>query len=471
MSVIELSRARLIDLDWPAFGLAERPAPVEAAELQARLAALRASMAAARLTHAIVYGDREHFANLTYLTQFDPRFEEALLILTGEERSPLLLVGNECEGYVGVSPLLAAGRLRFERYQPFSLLNQPRNTSRALRDIFASEHIGANARVGCIGWKYFAAGEHPDAAHAIDLPAYVVDTLRELAGREAVVNATSLMMHPGSGLRSRCSASEIAFFEYTGVLASEGMKRMLFGLRPGMLDTELLTLTGYNGEPLSCYMTLVTEANRSLGLSGPIGARIARGSPLASNLAYWGSNVCRAGWVAASAQDLEPAARDYVEAFAGPYFAAMAEWFALLRIGTPGGRLAALMAERLPFDRFGVSLNPGHLIHLDEWLSSPIYPGSDIPLHSGMAIQADVIPSSPVYFSTRMEDGFVLADAGLRERLRQGFPACFARCQQRREFMIEVLGIELGEEVLPLTNTPAIVPPFFLRPERIFTAR
>jgi Xaa-Pro aminopeptidase len=432
---------------------------------------LRAGLAAASLTHAVIYGDREHFANLAYLTAFDPRFEEALLVVRSEGGSPLLLVGNECEGYVGVSPLLAANQLRFERYQPFSLLNQPRNASRALRDIFASEGLGARARVGCIGWKYFAAGEHPDAAHAIDLPAYVVDTLRELAGREAVINATSLMMHPQSGLRSRCSASEIAFFEYTGVLASESMKRLLFGLRPGMLDTELLTLTGYNGVPLSCYMTLVTEANRSLGLSSPVGARIERGSPLASNLGLWGSNVCRAGWVAASPEDLKPAARDYVEAFAAPYFSAMAEWFKWLRIGTPGGRLAALIAERLPFERFGIFLNPGHLIHLDEWVSSPIYPGSDIPLQSGMAIQADVIPSSPVYFSTRMEDGFVLADAALRESLRQRYPACFERCRRRREFMIEVLGIDLGEEVLPLTNTPAIVPPFFLEPQRLFSVR
>src|SRR5579859_3311278 len=119
MSVIELPRTRLTDLEWPAFGLAERPPAVEASELRARLAAMRAGMAAARLTHTIVYGDREHFANLAYLTHFDPRFEEALLILTQEERSPLLLVGNECEGYVGVSPLLAAGHLRFERYHPF----------------------------------------------------------------------------------------------------------------------------------------------------------------------------------------------------------------------------------------------------------------------------------------------------------------------------------------------------------------
>ena len=34
-----------------------------------------------KLTHLVVYGDREHFANLAYLTGFDPRFEEAVLIV------------------------------------------------------------------------------------------------------------------------------------------------------------------------------------------------------------------------------------------------------------------------------------------------------------------------------------------------------------------------------------------------------
>jgi Xaa-Pro aminopeptidase len=461
---------QLIEVEWPEFGLAERPPTVEASELEQRLKSLRAAMASNGLTHVVVYADREHFANLSYLTNFDPRFEEAILIVAGSG-DPLIVVGNECEGYLGVSPLHTAGKLRAERFQPFSLLNQPRNSSRKIRDIFASEGIGATSKVGCVGWKYFADSEHPDGAHAIDLPAYLVDTLRELAGREAVTNATALMMHPGHGLRARCSPSEIAHFEYTNVLASEGMKRMLFGLRPGMTDNELGGLSGYTGEPLSCHMTLVTEANRDLGLSGPIGAQIKLGSPLATNIAYWGSNICRAGWVAKSAQDLVPAARDYVAAFAGPYFQVMAEWFGLLKIGTAGGRLAALIADKLPYDRFRIFLNPGHLIHLDEWLSSPIYAGSDVPLRSGMAIQVDVIPSSPTYFSTRMEDGIVLADAELRRTLQARYPACFARCQKRRAFMIDVLGIDMPEEVLPLSNVPAIVAPFFLRPTQIFAVR
>ena len=33
--------------------------------------------------------------------------------------------------------------------------------------------------------------------------------------------------------------------------------------------------------------------------------------------------------------------------------------------------------------------------------------------------------------------------------------------------MSDVLGIELPEEVLPLSNTCAIVPPFFLRPNTV----
>ena len=65
-----------------------------------------------------------------------------------------------------------------------------------------------------------------------------------------------------------------------------------------------------------------------------------RGDPLATNICYWGSNICRAGWVAASPADLPRRARDYVEAFAGPYFEVMAEWFGRLPPGTPGRELA-----------------------------------------------------------------------------------------------------------------------------------
>jgi len=105
---------------------------------------------------------------------------------------------------------------------------------------------------------------------------------------------------------------------------------------------------------------------------------------------------------------------------------------------------------------------------MDEWLSAPVYAGSTIPIQSGMAMQVDVIPSSPVYFSTRMEDGMAIADATLRAEFQVKYPQAYARCQARRQFMIDVLGFALAEEVLPLSNIPAIVPPFFLKPRLMF---
>src|SRR3984885_14491430 len=127
---------QLIEIEWPEFGWAERPPVVEASELEGRLTALRAAMASERLTHLVVYADREHFANLAYLTNFDPRFEEAILIVAGGGK-PLIVVGNELARTRGGSRLHPEDQLRRERFQPFSLLNQPRDSSRKMRDIFA----------------------------------------------------------------------------------------------------------------------------------------------------------------------------------------------------------------------------------------------------------------------------------------------------------------------------------------------
>jgi Xaa-Pro aminopeptidase len=459
-------RHRLIEIDWPEFGVGGCLPPPSSSELQARLNNLRARMEDLTLTHTVVYGDREHFANLAYLTGFDPRFEEALLII-GSASTPLILVGNECEGYLGISSLHNSGLLRHERFQSFSLLGQPRERSRALREILKEEGIGADSRVGAIGYKYFLNSEHPDAAHALDIPSYIADTLRGLAGSENVFNLTDLLMHPGYGLRAKCSPFEIASFEYTNGQAAEAVKRMIFALREGVTDHSVVEAGCLNGEPLSCHVTFCTGANANYGLCGPTGQLILRGQPLAFNVAYWGSNICRAGWIAESAADLPEAASDYVSSFAGHYFEALGEWFGLMKLGTPGHAVYDLIQNRLPFEKFGIYLNPGHLIHLDEWMSSPFYAGSQIPVASGMAVQVDVIPQSAKYFSTRMEDGIVIADADLRAKLKDAYPDCYHRCQTRRSFMMEVLGIELAEEVLPLSNTCAIVPPFFLKPNSV----
>ena len=50
----------------------------------ARLERARAAAAEHGYDVLVVYADREHNANLSHLTGFDPRFEEAVLIVGGE---------------------------------------------------------------------------------------------------------------------------------------------------------------------------------------------------------------------------------------------------------------------------------------------------------------------------------------------------------------------------------------------------
>ena len=124
------------------------------------------------------------------------------------------------------------------------------------------------------------------------------------------------------------------------------------------------------------------------------------------------------------------------------------------------------------YAEFGIGLNPGHLIHLDEWLHSPIYSGSTEVLKSGMAMQVDVIPATGTrYFTTNIEDGIALADDALREAFASAYPEAWARIQARRDFMAEVLGIRLKPEVLPFSNIPAYLPPYLLSPGRAMRMR
>jgi hypothetical protein len=461
-----IRKHRLIDIEYPEFGGGTPPVPAALEEFEARIQAALEAVKRAGLTHLVVYGDREHYANLMYLTNYDPRFEEALLILS-DKREPLMLAGNEGMGYLPVSPQVRAGKFRTERYQPLSLISQPRNDTRTLDEIFADEGIGAGSKVGCAGWKYFEDRTGQINPHLLEIPAYMVDALRKLAGHENVVNATAMFMHPETGLRAIVSPAEIAYFEYTNVLASEGMKRIFHGIRDGIIDHELMAMARFNGIPLGCHPLMVSGANGYASLSSPVGAALKTGDPFVSNICYYGSNICRAAWIARTADDLPENARDYVSAFAGRYFEVVCAWLTYLQPGVMGDEPYRFIHENLPDEQFGIFLNPGHLIHLDEWVSSPFFAGSAMKVRSGMAMQIDIIPSSPVYKVANMEDGLIIADADLQQKLMVAYPDCYARCIRRREFMRKVLHIDVPDSVLPLSNIPSIVPPYLLSPNTV----
>src|SRR5687768_633208 len=177
----------------------------------ARLARLRERADAHGYDRLVLYADREHSANLSYLTGFDPRFEEALLIV-GPDGDPAVLVGNECYGMAGAAPV----SMRRHRFQDFSLPGQPRDRSRPLAEILGDEGIRPGSRVGVVGWKTYAN------AGVSDLPSYLVDELRALVRPGGTVeNATDILIGAADGLRVVNEVEQLVAFEWASCHTSD----------------------------------------------------------------------------------------------------------------------------------------------------------------------------------------------------------------------------------------------------------
>ena len=279
----------------PDFGSAESCPPLPDHVLRARLEETAARMERAGLDILLIYGDREHAANLAYLTGFDPRFEEALLLLD-RHGNRLLLVGNECLGYLPEADL----GLKVELWQGFSLPGQPRDNSRPLAKILSEFGIGPGQRVGCVGWKCYQqrllgngasaeAAPHStspaDFPAAIDLPAYLVDLLRELGGKSAaVVNATGMFIDVDDGMRLIHEPEQIAQLEYAATVSSQAVLRLLQALRVGAVEQELEHLLDSRGLPLSCHRMISFGDKAKRGLSSPSARALSSAIPMRSRL-------------------------------------------------------------------------------------------------------------------------------------------------------------------------------------------
>lgn len=457
-----MTSVRLIETDLPIFGEPTVQPEVPAATYAARQQAAIARARAAGMEALVVYGDREHSAGVAYLTGYDPRFEEALLVLPTGGRAASLFVGNEGWSYAE----LAAGPFERVLCQSFSLPGQPRDRQKPLATLLHEAGLAAGMTVGAVGWKSFGPGDPGSDETWLDLPEFIARAVRGVAGR--VVNATDLFINPADGLRVINDVDQLAAFEFAASYASQGLRNVLFGVRPGMTELQAARLMAVPGIPFSAHLMLSAGERASRGLPSPSARVLGHGDPFTMACGLQGGLSARAGFLVHDAAELPQGIRDYVEKLVAPYFRAVAEWYQAVGIGVTGGELHAIIAKHLGDPFFGVGLNPGHLIHLDEWLHSPVYAGSTIPLASGMAIQVDVIPAthSP-WFTTNIEDGIALADAPLREAFAARYPEAWRRIEHRRAFMADVLGIRLKPEVLPFSNIPAYLPPFLLAPRRV----
>jgi hypothetical protein len=461
-------RVRLASITLPDFGLPYSQPAIRQAEYENRIETARARAVRAELDFLLVYGDREHFANLAYLTDHDPRFEEALLVIPSAGGKPILILGNEGLTY---SELIA---VEVERtlYQGFSLPGQKRSDSPRLEPVLRDCGLQRGSRVGLVGWKYATPEESDDPEHWLDGPAFIVDPLRRLTGdANWVTNATAIFMNPVDGLRTNNSVDQLAAFEFAATHGSQAVRNLIEHLQPGLTELEAVQNMRLNGLPLSAHLMFSSGPRARLGLPSPSSRLIKREDPFFVACGLRGGLTARAGWVAAEPSELREAGANYLERLVKPYFAAAVAWYEHVGIGVKGGEIQTVVEDALAGHDIGIALNPGHLIHLDEWVHSPAYAGSEVQLRSGMLIQCDIIPVvEPKYHTTNVEDTIALADQPLRDQLASTYPEVWQRVQVRRTFMRDVLGIHLKPEVLPFSNMAAMLQPFVLNPHLVIVA-
>jgi len=411
----------------------------------------------------VIYGDKEHFGNIKFCSGFDPRFEEALLLITFEN-GPMLLVGDEGVSY-------CKGTLKIDcdavLWPPLSLMGMPREKLKTFGQLLKEAGIRAGMKVGTVGWKYFTSSEFEDSELEIEIPSYMVDELRKIVGTNNVVNSTDIFMHPGDGLRSCLDIHEIAVAEYAGTLVSGCVNRVIEKLEPGMSEYEAIGLMKLNGYPLSTHVMLMSGERNKFALASPSAREISLGDPLTVAVGFWGSLVCRAAYVVGSTDHLPDHDSDYLSHTCIPYFELMSEWYTLLRVSTLCGEIFESVTSRtakMPFNLFSA----GHLTHLEEWTHTPFFSNSPIRIRSGMILQADFIPvmSDPLRFGVNVEDTVAVADEHGRYELQVHYPSAYRRIEHRRQFMTEELGMKIDPDVLPLCNNQALLRPFLLASQR-----
>jgi hypothetical protein len=165
----------LRDVVIPDFGLPLEAPRIPAASYEKRC---REAYARAECDWLVVYADREHLANIAFLSRYDPRFEEALLLLGPRDRRVLIL-GNEGEAY---APLAGLPGLDIALAQSMSLMGQDRTLRADLAAVLREAGLSHGQTIGIVGWKYFEPAEWDGASPGLFVPHYLIAMLSRIAG-------------------------------------------------------------------------------------------------------------------------------------------------------------------------------------------------------------------------------------------------------------------------------------------------
>lgn len=425
--------------------------------IEERLRKILQGMAQQNLDSLVVYADKEHGGNFEYLTGFIPRFEEGLLVLhkSGEA---VLVLGNENLKLAQHSRIPAT----LVHAPWFSLPNQPMDTTLSLSEVLQQAGLRGQKRVGIAGWKLFT-GINDNNKSLFDIPTFIFLALQSaLTPACELLNATDLFICPRMGARTTNNANEIAHYEYGANLASDAALTALNAIELGKTEKSIAALLAADGQANNVVTIAATGDRFENANLYPSDKQIQKGDKFSLTVSYKGGLTSRAAYVVSQANELHDEVSDYLDVVAIPYYQAVVSWLEYMRVGIKGHEVYELIEQVLPKNEYHWHLNPGHLVADEEWLCSPIYPASDIPLSSGMLLQIDIIPSRKGYAGASIEDTIALADEPLRLKIATLYPELWQRISARRDYIREVLNIHLHEDVLPLSNTVGYLRPYLL---------
>lgn len=407
-----------------------------------------------------IYNDVEHSGNFEYLTGFFTRFEEGILILRRNGDASLLL-GNENLNKASKSRIPAEAI----HVPYFSLPNQPMANASSFVETIRDCGIIEGDKLGIVGWKNFTS-KHDDNSQLFDVPYFIVDAFRKLVGDNGSIRNAAYLFIGEDGARVTNNANEIAHYEYGASLASDAGLNAMNKLDVGVRETELGNELTQDGQHNS-VVTIASSGPRFVKANMyPTDNTVKLGDPISLTVGYKGGLSSRAGYATEDETQLDASIRDYIRKVVDPYYSAYVCWMEEIRIGMTGGELFNKIDEVLPRSQYHWSLCPGHLTADEEWLSSPIYEGSKEVIQSGMLFQIDILPSVKGYGGTNAESTVALADEELRNEIRDRYPGLWKRIQDRRDYIINELHIQIPEELLPLCSTVGYLRPFLLNKEK-----
>ncbi len=174
---LAMPHAKLASVTLPDFGDPVFEPALPKSLYESRITRLRARAKSAGFDAVVIFGDREHVANISWATGYDPRFEEAICVVT--QSRVVLFAGNE--GY----PYAECANGTFETRVVATPEPHGPAARQNPRPCRSPERSGTRQgmAIGLAGWKGYETEDGVFDPDWFETPNYLVETLARLRRR------------------------------------------------------------------------------------------------------------------------------------------------------------------------------------------------------------------------------------------------------------------------------------------------